>query len=666
MSTQSSAADEPALTADEISADDEMAALLSSHCGRVPLINAITSLLSSGQVEESPPASARNASSPDAAHSGSSTPKVVANLRRLHFSNLQLSSYWYTDDHAFAETDKALCTMITALRSFRNLRSLGFADNCITLSSFKALADTLQSGCLARLESLDLRGCRGHVSNESSEADDSYSALAKCLRFVPSLKRLRVGHISITGTGLRAICNALTSLPRLSDLTLCGCPDRACHQQHALELKSNVAVLAGALRSLQLLTVLNLSGNGLGDEGIKLVAEVLPTLSLLTQLNLGFNNMTADGTHYLAEALVDLRNLTTLKLGAKDNLDWDSSRCNRIGDVGCEILSRAFPKLPVLEVIHLGCNQIGEIGIQALASALQHTMHLSELKLNLNMEVGIWGGTVLAAGLRFAPQLAELHLRGIALSDEGCMAIADSLQHVPLLQVLNLEDNDIGSEGAACLAAALAADAGPYLRGLLLGFNPIAEGAIKLAAALPNVPLLSALSVHDPEITCDEITALSKSLRHLPQLQSLTLGDYNVRNDDDSFMPLNTDAATALARMLVHLPYLKKHEFCSEHEESPVFELRIWHVLTSLWRWARSVDPDWDFMRRLVKHAARAAGVVVVRDTAAAQEAVAGDDDSSSTASGSSFSSDSAHSSSDGGEDDDQSSSSTSSNERGA
>ena len=82
----------------------------------------------------------------------------------------------------------------------------------------------------------------------------------------------------------------------------------------------------------------------------------------------------------------------------------------------------------------------------------------STRKLNLyRMQLGNEGAIRLAADvLPHCPKLELLYLEGNGIGDEGATALAEALPHCPTLRALDLQDNEgIGDAGVAALVEAL-------------------------------------------------------------------------------------------------------------------------------------------------------------------------------------------------------------------
>ncbi|KAF9312585.1 hypothetical protein BG006_004327, partial [Podila minutissima] len=140
--------------------------------------------------------------------------------------------------------------------------------------------------------------------------------------------------------------------------------------------------LAEALKTNSTLTILDLSGNSIEEDGAQVLAEALKTNSILTNLNLTGNGIGADGAQVLAKALKTSSTLTTL------NLDKNS-----IGGTGAQVLAEALKTNSALTTLYLNSNSIGDNGAQALAEAFQTNSTLTALDLNNN---SIWYKGLLA------------------------------------------------------------------------------------------------------------------------------------------------------------------------------------------------------------------------------------------------------------------------------
>ena len=148
---------------------------------------------------------------------------------------------------------------------------------------------------------------------------------------------------------------------------------------------------------------ISLCSNGLSDSGLGRMVPFLQNSSSLNFLNLSHNNITSGGLSSLLTALRDspIKELYCGGCGL-DSIDID--------------MNSIPPNLSVLSMCH---NNINADGCRELAKLLQ-------------------GETV---------TLRELYLDENKIDDEGVGILVDALQNNTSLEYLNLENNQIGTNG---------------------------------------------------------------------------------------------------------------------------------------------------------------------------------------------------------------------------
>lgn len=146
--------------------------------------------------------------------------------------------------------------------------------------------------------------------------------------------------------------------------------------------------------------------------------------------------------------------------------------------------------------------------------------------LNLtNNGIGVAGAFCIAALLELPrPTLERVIVDENRIGTEGAAAIANALRSNTSLESLSLRNNEIGSQGAAALSDALQHNS--TLRRLDLSCNLIRNtGVIKIAKALSKNSTLKSLDVHDNEIDDGGGRALAEMLSVNNNLEYLALGD---------------------------------------------------------------------------------------------------------------------------------------------
>jgi uncharacterized protein (TIGR02996 family) len=219
-----------------------------------------------------------------------------------------------------------------------------------------------------------------------------------------NLESLWVGETQLSPEGLAAL-SASTHLPRLKRLWL---------DNHQFGGGVNVPVGPAGVRALTSasgfeLAALHLKEHGLGDEGVRALAD-WPALRCLHTLRLPKNRIGDEGARALANS-PHLARLYHLDLGD-----------NAIGDAGLVALAES-PFLRQLRSLDLGSNAVGARGVQALAAS-EGVRHLRELDLGSN-PVGDAGAVALARSAHL-PALQTLWLGGCGVGVAGGQALAHS------------------------------------------------------------------------------------------------------------------------------------------------------------------------------------------------------------------------------------------------
>lgn len=176
---------------------------------------------------------------------------------------------------------------------------------------------------------------------------------------------------------------------------------------------------------LERLAGLDLSGNGLGDTGARILASDAH-LARLDALNLGMNFMDIEGVRALATA----SRLSRLRRLVLDH--------NHVHDMGAYALASAST-LGSLQELGLSHAEIGDAGARYLAEAGQ----LGELRA-LDLSYNALGDAAVRALARpkNLPKLNDLRLRECQIGGVGARALADS-PLVGRLTCLDLRGNPI-------------------------------------------------------------------------------------------------------------------------------------------------------------------------------------------------------------------------------
>uniref|UniRef100_A0A674AQS9 Ran GTPase-activating protein 1 n=1 Tax=Salmo trutta TaxID=8032 RepID=A0A674AQS9_SALTR len=216
------------------------------------------------------------------------------------------------------------------------------------------------------------------------------------------------------------------------------------------------------------LTVLDLSDNAFGPDGVKGIEKLLKSTACHTLQELRLNNcgMGIGGGKILAAALTECYKQSSAQ-GTPLGLKVFIAGRNRLENDGATALAQAFQLMGSLEEVHVPQNGINHPGVTALATAMQHN-----------------------------PQLRVLNLNDNTFTKKGAIAMAQALKHLRSVQVINFGDCLVRSEGAIAIAEAVT-EGLPILKELNLSFGEITgEAALLVAQSVEGKATLEKLDLN--------------------------------------------------------------------------------------------------------------------------------------------------------------------------
>uniref|UniRef100_A0A8C5B1E5 Ran GTPase activating protein 1 n=1 Tax=Gadus morhua TaxID=8049 RepID=A0A8C5B1E5_GADMO len=219
----------------------------------------------------------------------------------------------------------------------------------------------------------------------------------------------------------------------------------------ALNSLGDALVTAGAR-----LSVLDLSDNAFGPDGVKGIERLLKSRACHTLQELKLNNcgMGIGGGKILAAALTECHKKSSA-LGAPLRLKVFIAGRNRLENDGARALAQAFQLMGSLEEVHMPQNGINHPGVTALATAMQHNAGLRVLNLNDNTFTKR-GAIAMAQALKHLRSVQVINFGDCLVRSEGAIAIAETVSEgLPILKELNLSFGEITEEAALALAHAV-------------------------------------------------------------------------------------------------------------------------------------------------------------------------------------------------------------------
>ncbi|KAF3814973.1 hypothetical protein GH733_017249, partial [Mirounga leonina] len=327
-------------------------------------------------------------------------------------------------------------------------------------------------------------------SPEKNVLPEAYSKqLAASLSTSPNLTELVLHRNALGSRGVRLLCRG----PRHPDCKLQNLSLKRCRVA-----SSACQDLAAALMANQNLTRVDLSCNGLGLPGVRLlceglladagcrlrkcqlepgacqeIASVLSTNRHLVELDLMGNALEDLGLRLLCQGLrhpvcrlqilfaaslrLPVRISPPPSLSVNQNLMELDLSLNDLGDPGvlllCEGLRHPQCKLQTLR--KLGICRLSSAACEGVCSVLQVNRHLRELDLSFN-DLGDAGMWPLCEGLRHPTcRLQKLWLDSCGLTTKACEDLSSALGVSQTLTELYLTHNALGNAGVRLLCKGL-------------------------------------------------------------------------------------------------------------------------------------------------------------------------------------------------------------------
>nr|XP_020823481.1 LOW QUALITY PROTEIN: NACHT, LRR and PYD domains-containing protein 3-like [Phascolarctos cinereus] len=315
-----------------------------------------------------------------------------------------------------------------ALESNHDLEYLNLSVNSLGDDGMKLLCKALRNQDCS-LQELRMFWC--------DLTDTCCKDLSSTLIQNQNLLHLDLGANALRDDGMKLLCEALKHPHcQLQILVLWKC-----------DLTSvSCEYLSFALISNQSLTHLDLSGNNLGNDGIKLLCEALGNQCCnINSLILRSCGFTASGCQDLSTALKRNRSVTHLNLAD-----------NALGNYGVTLLCEAlgYPDCHLQE-LKLQCCCFSEACCWDLSMALKSNQNLTHLNLGGN-NLGNDGVKLLCEAFRDPScRLQEIKIWRSYCTVEGFLHLFDVLKSNHNLTHLNISGNTLGDEEVNLLCEAL-------------------------------------------------------------------------------------------------------------------------------------------------------------------------------------------------------------------
>ena len=255
--------------------------------------------------------------------------------------------------------------------------------------------------------------------------DDDRIEYLTYFKFETDLKTLRLDFNRITCRGAESLSEVLRRCPKLVQFSA------ACNR---IGDKGAIAI-ATALASIGTLIELDMQCNALADDGAVAIADTLKKSP---------PNLTSDG----ASRVMDYIKIARVKEQTSFHL-W-----KLVNIRSPKAISRAVKCCTHLQAINLSGKTISAHGTVALVGGLSYCKNLQTLQLN-KCGIGFDGMRALGEGLKCCQQLQSLGLADNKINSKFFEIILQGLKSCNSLRELDLSKNSIGDEGVEALACEL-------------------------------------------------------------------------------------------------------------------------------------------------------------------------------------------------------------------
>ena len=219
------------------------------------------------------------------------------------------------------------------------------------------------------------------------------------------------------------VCGIFLFLGRLNRLNLWCCD----------LMENDFQVLGPALSNLPNLQHINLRGNTVGNSLEALIQGI--NHSKLIRIDLGDTKMTTESK----------LNISQLRLPLIKHMNLSD---NDIDSCEAEALAVALKHMPQLIELDLPFNSIGSDGAKALLESFQSTPHREDCQVNLEHN------KIKCIALQPSQSLSGptyLNLNNNEIDSDGAAALASSFRYMPQMEKLDISENPIGPEGLEAL-----------------------------------------------------------------------------------------------------------------------------------------------------------------------------------------------------------------------
>ena len=365
------------------------------------------------------------------------------------------SNHLYKMECAFESQHAEFCTKVIHSES----GVIDFNSLSLTPTNLTAIGYVLRNSSLSP-STLDIQVCTSDTIDQDTLPSDRLESISTLASSVPDLN-------NIISTAINAFPDILAHYLTLGERDRKEFFEKARKKYASLTQwdVSNFGINIDTINQV-LSTAVKETNNILTSKHSQPLVEGLSHCAPnICELNLTYNGLGPQGAKVLSEALQRCSSLEKLDVSL-----------NMIGEEGAVYLASGLPCCERLEVLKLGGNNINRHGERAIATAVRNLENLTNIDISWN-RIG---------QIAFAdhPFLVKLNISGTDI--KSAFKLESEVPHLPLtLENINLSYNKIDSSDALLLADILKPCC--LLRKLVISRNQITnEGAHQLLTATKN------------------------------------------------------------------------------------------------------------------------------------------------------------------------------------
>ena len=398
----------------------------------------------------------------------------------------------------------------------------------------------------------------------SSKANSLANALSTIISNNPALEKVSFKLDSLSSSACGKIFQALSNIRHLKHFRFCD---------GQVTTKETMDRLKEVITNNLLLEVVNLSNNKLQSLGIKFIAEAFKTISHLKLLALYGNRINEEAADDIA-SIID-NNVKLEKLVLYNNAFKSEGICkicqalknhrnllvfrighNYIQEAAAEAIAKIISHNPLLKVVDIGKNRLLTDGVIKITSQLEKFTNLQKLYLsnnNITCTEAVTDSLSKVIGKNGNLKLLHLDNNNFSVSDVSMIAekvnkltglreltvnntgftadhISTMIANNLLLEILDISDNELESEGISYISKALMKLSRLRVLGLC-GNNITGDAADDIARVISKLPVLEKLLLNNNNFGVAGIKSICESLQHNKGLKLLQLDNAGITEE---------------------------------------------------------------------------------------------------------------------------------------